>query len=140
MNDLTIRGQSLFYFSAAYTSTYKRLDGALSLHGISFTELTVLHHLALAPKLTLSRVELSRVTGLTASGITRLLNPMEKMGLVSKEKNIRDARMSLVKLTEPGQDVYSNGIDSFTLAADNITSGLTSDEVSTFLTLLGKLR
>jgi len=43
---------------------------------------------------------------MTASGITRLLAPMEKMGLVGREINTRDARVSIVVITAAGKRTF----------------------------------
>ena len=56
----------------------KRVDQYLSVHGISFSEFLVLYHLSQAPNMTMRRIDLAECIGLTASGVTRLLNPMEK--------------------------------------------------------------
>jgi DNA-binding MarR family transcriptional regulator len=49
------------------------------------------------------RVDLAEKVGLTASGVTRLLNPMEKIGLVDKTASSHDARVSLVALSKAGR-------------------------------------
>ncbi|MDZ7871614.1 MAG: MarR family transcriptional regulator [Rheinheimera sp.] len=46
------------------------------------------------------RSDLVELVGLSPSGITRLLLPLEKIGRVEKERNPRDARVSLVILSE----------------------------------------
>ena len=84
------------------TRLEKSLSGPLSLHGISLTEYMVLRQLAQAPEQKLRRIDLAQQVGLSASGVTRLLNPMEKTGLIDKEQVERDARVSLVTLTSAG--------------------------------------
>jgi len=82
------------------TITSKKIDGCLgSIHGIGFTEYMVLFHLSNAHNTTMRRIDLANKLGLSASGVTRLVSPMEKIGLVKKSANPRDARVSLVKLT-----------------------------------------
>jgi DNA-binding MarR family transcriptional regulator len=73
------------------------------LEGLGFSEFVILHHLSLAPQEQMRRIDLAEKLGLTASGVTRLLLPMEKLGLVTKEKHLRDARVSLVKITKAGK-------------------------------------
>lgn len=51
------------------------------------------------------RIDLADSVGLSPSAVTRLLAPMEKPGLVEKEANPRDARVSLVKLSTAGAGV-----------------------------------
>lgn len=56
-----------------------------------------------APEQTLRRIDLAEKVGITASGITRLLLPMEKIGLVEKKVNPNDARVSLVSIASGGK-------------------------------------
>ncbi len=82
-----------------YAILSKSMDRKLG--GIWFNDFIVLYHLNQAPEHKLKRIELAEKVGLTASGVTRLLLPMEKIGLVNKESNPNDARVSLVILA-PG--------------------------------------
>ena len=79
--------------SALHSSVLKRIESQLSIHGISFTEFLVMHRLSAAPSKTLRRIDLAESVGLSASGVTRVLKPMEKIHLVEKESNPRDARV-----------------------------------------------
>ena len=89
------------------TALSRKIDLSLgSVHGIGLTEYMVLYHLMSAPNQSLRRVDLAEAVGRTASGVTRMLQPMEKMGLVKKESNPRDARVSLVKMTPAGETIY----------------------------------
>ncbi|MGB0649909.1 MAG: MarR family winged helix-turn-helix transcriptional regulator [Rhodothermales bacterium] len=105
----------------------KRLDANLSIHGVSFSEYQVLHHLACSAAGALPRVELARLVGLTPSGVTRMLAPMEKIGLVKKESHARDARMSLVKLTKAGEIKYQDTTTMVGQVADSFVESLGSD-------------
>ena len=87
----------LFSLSGTVGKLTKKADRALGVHGISLSEFMVLHHLNYAQNHIMTRTELADAVNLTASGITRLLTPMEKIHLVEKEKNSRDARVSLAK-------------------------------------------
>lgn len=78
----------------------------LSLHGISFNDFVILHLLKQAPGEKLRRTDLAEKTGLTISGITRMLLPMEKTGLLARESSERDARVSYAVLTAAGRRVY----------------------------------
>ena len=104
----------------------KRMDANLSIHGISLSEYQVLHHLSCSAAGTLPRVELARLVGLTASGVTRMLAPMEKIGLVTKEAHPRDARLSLVKLTESGETKYQDTSTTVGQVADSFVETLSS--------------
>lgn len=74
----------------------KYFDSSLWL--LWLNEFIVLYHLENAPNKTLRRIDLAEKVWLTASGITRLLLPMEKIGLVEKKVNPHDARVSLVSI------------------------------------------
>ena len=87
----------------------KKLDASLgSVHGIGFTEYIILFHLNKSHNKAMRRIDLANNIGLTASGITRIVSPMEKIGVVKKEKNPRDARVSLVKITAAGEEIIGD--------------------------------
>ncbi len=91
-------------FAAAWSRLERRLDGALSsIKGISFAEYRLLHELADAPPTGLRRVDLAEAVGLTPSGVTRALRPLEKLGFVLTAKSDRDARLALASLTGAGR-------------------------------------
>jgi len=125
--------------SKTYGRFQKRLDRSMSAHGISFNEFLVLHHLCNAPNQNMSRIALAEAVNLTASGVTRMLNPLEKIHLVSKEANSRDARVSLVKPTETGKEIYQDALVSYENSANTLTEKLTAKQVEVFVELLGKL-
>jgi len=117
----------------------KRVDQHLSVHGISFSEFLVLHHLHDAPNKTMRRIDLAESVGLSASGITRLVNPMQKNHLVQKETNARDARVSLVQLSETGEELYGYAKVSFEQSAEYLLTSLRKKQISTLLTLTNSL-
>ena len=113
----------------------KKIDQNLSVHGISFSEFLVLHHLQCAPNMTMKRIDLAECIGLSASGVTRLVNPMQKNHLVQKEVNARDARVSLVQLSETGEEMYSNAKVSFEQCSDDLLEPLKNKQVTSLLKL-----
>ena len=70
------------------------------------------------------RIDLAQKLGLTASGITRLVAPMEKIGLVEKEANPRDARVSLVKITKAGETILADASISLEQKSQSVLEGL----------------
>ncbi len=129
----------LFSLSATVGKLSKKADRALGLHGISLSEFMVLHHLHYAQNQVMSRTELADAVNLTASGVTRLLIPMEKIHLVEKEKNNRDARVSLVKLTFTGRDIYKYAFLSCKNTFDEVVNDISPKQLSTVLDVLKKL-
>lgn len=122
-----------------WSSMIKKADLQLSVHGISFSEFCILHRLSQAPQQRLSRIELANAVGLSASGVTRLLLPLEKMLLVEKQQNARDARVSLVKLSDSGQQIYQDAQQTFGFFASQFTSPLTSRQQEMLAELLARL-
>ncbi|KAA9132525.1 MarR family transcriptional regulator [Marinihelvus fidelis] len=100
----------------------KQLGVALSIHGVGLSEYLVLRQLHDATDNRLRRIDLAERVGLTASGVTRLLNPMEKIGLVAKASSARDARVSLVSLTESGRRVFEESDGTFAEVAAQVLS------------------
>lgn len=118
----------------------KRVAGFLTPHGLSFTEYLLMHYLKNAPLEAIPRIELAEQLGMSASGITRLIAPMEKIGIVEKETNARDARQSLVKLTQTGKTLYSEARVSVEHAADYLTEGVTQAQLTKLLEIYSKLK
>jgi DNA-binding MarR family transcriptional regulator len=117
----------------------KKVDSQLSVHGISFSEYMILYYLDSAPTKTMRRIDLAEMLGMSASGITRMLAPMEKIKLVEKEANHRDARVSLVKLSNVGNTIYNDASVSFKHAAKALTHKLTPEQLKKMLGFTSQL-
>ena len=124
---------------ALHTKIQKHIAGPLSLHGISFTEYLVLKQLHAAPGEKMRRIDLAHQVGLSASGVTRLLNPMEKVGLISKEEAARDARVSLVTLTGAGETVFIDAGATFKEVAQSVMKSLNGEDQKNLSRLTGLL-
>jgi len=110
MNTQTSTEQTLaLAFAAAWNRLERRLDHSLgAIRGISLAEYRLLRALGDAPGSQASRVDLARAVGLTPSGVTRALRPMEKLGIVSTVKSKRDARLAIAALTVAGREVLDD--------------------------------
>nr|BFD24913.1 MAG: hypothetical protein JST_2040 [Candidatus Parcubacteria bacterium] len=86
----------------------RRLDAALN--GLSLHELLIMEHLAAAPE-KLRAAQLADLMGLTPSGVTRLLLPMIKIGLVKRQPDPHDARSSLIELSRAGREKLAEGLE-----------------------------
>lgn len=114
----------------------KKVGLSLSAHGIGLSEYLVLDQLYLAKNHKMRRSDLAEQVGLTPSGVTRLLNPMEKIGLIVKEESPRDARVSLVVLSETGKRVAEEAKTSFEHSSTTLFKLLDKKQLSTFSDLL----
>ena len=88
----------------AQAALVRRFDRRLGgLHGVSLADFTMLLRLGQAPGGRMRRVDLAEALGLTASGVTRGLAPLERIGLVTRESDARDARVAYAALTPTGK-------------------------------------
>lgn len=92
----------------------ERLAGEFSaVHGVSVNEFFLLMHLDHAPRHRLSRVELAKRMYVSASTVTRMVAPMEKLGMVDRAADARDARLAFVVLTDAGRQKLSEARETF---------------------------
>ncbi|WP_439583289.1 MarR family winged helix-turn-helix transcriptional regulator [Dyadobacter bucti] len=120
--------------------TFKRFDSRLASHGISLNEFMILFHLGEAPDEKLRRIDLAEKIGLTASGITRMLSPLEKLGLVRREANSRDARVSYVKLAPAGKRILVDATATAEATSEQILATVKTkklDDVARVMVELG---
>ncbi|MCP4735726.1 MAG: winged helix-turn-helix transcriptional regulator [Bosea sp.] len=86
-----------------------RMEGGLNhIAGISFAEYRLLRAIAESPGGRGSRVDLADQVGLSSSGVTRALRPLEKLGFVENHRADRDARLALASLTAHGEELLAN--------------------------------
>src|SRR4051812_5523089 len=105
----------------ANAALLRRLDSTLgNVHGISFSDFQLLLYLGRAPGGRLRRVDLAEQLGLTASGVTRSLLPLEKIGLVTRQSDPRDARVGYAIITATGSELVTNA----TTVVDNISRAM----------------
>lgn len=118
-HDIERRKSLAFSLLDAAGYVERRLDRALAIRGLSFSEYRLLRELARRPELRAMRVELAQAVGLTPSAVTRALKPLEKLGFVETLKSERDARRSLACLTPGGRELLA---DAEGIARDLIAS------------------
>ena len=139
MNDmLTTSTDFCLRLARAYAVLVRRFDNALgSHHGISFSDFQLLNHLARAPGGRLRRVDLADRVGLTASGVTRTLLPLEKIGLVSRQPDPRDARVGFAAITPAGHEMVDNATAVVDLVSREAARGIDPGQVAAMSTILG---
>jgi DNA-binding MarR family transcriptional regulator len=124
----------------AYATLTRRLDNALSsVHGLSFGDFMILYYLGRSPGKRLRRVDLAERLGLTASGVTRTLLPLEKLGLVERQPDPRDARVGYALLSDAGQQLLDYALVSVQAIAQEATQTLSADQLEAQSTLLSQL-
>lgn len=116
----------------------RRFD-RLNVHGIGFNDLIILYLLRESTDGKMRRIDLADQIGLTASGITRMLLPMEKIGLVTREANERDARVSYVVLTSAGKQLFEDAEKTASTLASEIIPALKPKDINLLTDLLSSL-
>ena len=92
-------------FLRAHAAMTRQLSTELSeTHCLTLSDFDVLAQLARGPSHGLKRAELAERVLLTPSGITRLLDGLERAGYVAKGECSTDARVSYAVLTDEGRD------------------------------------
>ena len=124
----------------AHAVLLRRFDNALgSQHGISFGDFQLLNHLARAPGGRLRRVDLAERVGLTASGVTRTLLPLEKIGLVTRQHDPRDARVGFAAITPVGHEMVDNASAVVELVSREAVRGIAPEQVALLAGILGNI-
>ena len=110
-----------------------RLDSALGeVHGIGYSDFQLLFYMQRAPGGRIHRDDLAERLVLTISSVTRALQPLEKIGLVSRQSDPSDARIGYAVLTEAGQNLLQDAH----LTAMMVCEELLKDTEGEQLTLL----
>jgi len=95
-------------FLRAHAAITSQMDASLrEAHGLSLREYEVLLALADDPDRRLRRVDLAAKVLLTQSGVTRLLDPLEKRGLVKSVRSTDDRRVTYATLTTAGDRLFT---------------------------------
>jgi len=119
------------------TRLSRRLDSRLG--GLGFNEFIILYQLSQAEAEKMRRIDLADMVGLTASGITRLLLPMEKIGLIKKEANLQDARSSFVVLASGGKKKLSEALERLEVFGEDVIPSSKEKALVEFSQLLNEL-
>jgi len=87
----------------AHSTVTRRFSAELiAAHGLTINDYEVLLFLARAPERRMRRVDLAGSVLLTPSGITRLLDGLERQGFVRRADCESDRRVSYAELTDAG--------------------------------------
>jgi DNA-binding MarR family transcriptional regulator len=112
----------------------------LAAHGLTVSDYEVLFHLEQAEDNMMRRVDLAEGVVLTASGITRLLDGLERAGYVEKATCDSDARVSYAKLTEAGRAKLEEASETHLAGIEELfTSRFSEADLATLAELLSRL-
>lgn len=88
-------------------------------HGLQGSELLLLSVLSLAQEGTLTPSQFQARLGVTKGAVTKLMNNLEHLGLVSRASSASDRRMSHVGLTQKAHDTLENILNHHDYGADH---------------------
>jgi DNA-binding MarR family transcriptional regulator len=137
----TDRLQAWVSFIRAHSAITRQLNAdLLNAHGLTLNDYEVLLMLARAEGGRMRRVDLAQTVVLTASGITRLLDGLERAGYVEKDACPTDLRVSYAKLTVTGQQKLKDAATTHLGGVEELFVGRYSDaELESLADLLGRL-
>ena len=125
----------------AHAALTRRFSADLqATHGLTLNAYEVLLHLAHAPNRRLRRVDLAGSVLLTASGITRLLDGLERAGYVDRAADESDARVTYAVLTDAGYEKLGDAAPTHVGGIRELFGDRFScDELETLAELLDRL-
>jgi DNA-binding MarR family transcriptional regulator len=133
--------QTFLLLGGAHAAASRRFDAHLgSRHGLGLNEFTALLHLYETSDRRLRRIDLADKLHLTPSGVTWLLRPLEKRGIVRRESNPDDARVAYATLTAAGERLVKDALATADeLAAELLGPRMAKREVTQAVQLLRQL-
>ena len=125
----------------ANAAVTRQLSAQLSAdHGLNLSAYEALLLLARAPDSRMRRVDLASSLLLTAGGVTRLLDGLERDGFVGREECATDRRVSYAVLTKTGRDKLREASKSHTRQIRELLGApYDEDELAQLVALLDRL-
>jgi DNA-binding MarR family transcriptional regulator len=129
-------------FFEAHAAVCARLEGALQIgHGLSLRRYDVLLQLHAAPGGRLTMRDLGRAVVISKSGLTGLVDRMQRTGLVERSGDPADRRVVHVALTSAGAAAYAAArADHRAAVADHFLRHLSADEAAVIEAALRRVR
>lgn len=125
----------------ANAAVTRQLSAQLSAdHGLNLSAYEALLRLARAPDSRMRRVDLANGLLLTAGGVTRLLDGLEREGFVAREECSSDRRVSYAVLTDAGRAKLRKASKSHVRQIGELLGGpYDEDELEQLVALLDRL-
>lgn len=128
-------------FIEAFEGLVTRLDLVHAEHGLSGKDFDTLIRLARSPGRRLRMSDLAAQTSMSTSGITRVVDRLERAGSVRREADPADRRSSYAMLTDAGLEQLTVDVPHTIETVERWLTGLLSpDQLDAFLTALHTIR
>lgn len=139
MNDPRLTAIGLL--TEVYAGLTARLQPVFNAAGLSEIDFETLIRLGRSPRQALRMTDLAAQTGLSTSGVTRVVDRLERDGLVIREACATDRRASYATLTPAGREKLEQVLPQHLADVDELLTGLLSgEELDGFLAALRKIR
>ncbi|MEV6489848.1 MarR family transcriptional regulator [Actinoplanes sp. NPDC051633] len=128
-------------FAEAFTGLTNRFATQLDQHRLSTVEFEVMMRLARSPGRRLRMTDLAAQTSLSTSGVTRVVDRMDRAGLIRREACSTDRRSSYAVITDKGLSRLDDLLpDHLELIERWLVQPLTPAQYDAFLDALRALR
>ena len=134
---LTTVGLLVEAHAGLVTAAEQRLQAEGHVSGQAFE---ILLRLLRSPEHRLRMTDLAAQTTLTASGLTRAVDRLERTGLVTREACASDRRVSYAALTPDGEDAIRRAVPAHVAHLEELFAGFGDDERAELDRLLRRLR
>ncbi len=125
----------LFSLYRANAVMNRRLAG----HGLDFNDFMILYSLNSAQDKKLRRIDLAHKLGFTASGVTRLLLPLEKLGIIKRAEGEEDNRARFASLTKAGEELLRDATASLEMKLEDAILEKDRNHLPDFTELLNNI-
>ncbi|WP_223166588.1 MarR family winged helix-turn-helix transcriptional regulator [Nonomuraea sp. SYSU D8015] len=127
--------------SEVHAGLMARFQPVLAAAGLSEVDFETVIRLARTPGQQLRMSDLAAQTGLSTSGVTRVVDRLERQGLVKRRACASDRRASYAALTEAGRERLESMLpDHLQDIEATFTGLLDAEELKAFLGMLRKIR
>lgn len=120
----------LIQLSEVHSKIVQSFDTGLG-NGIGFNDFLILYHLSKSKDQMMRRIDLAEKISLTPSGVTRMLLPMEKIGLIERNTSPDDARVSYVKLASGGKRLFEEALERADIISKSYLSTMNIKKIDT---------
>jgi DNA-binding MarR family transcriptional regulator len=132
---------SVGLLTETYTGLFAKFSAQFAEHDLAVAEFEVLLRLSRSPDNALRMSDLASQTSLTTSGITRLVDRLERSGLLCRQACPSDRRGLLAALTDAGRQRVAEVLPGHLALIDEWFSGLLEpQELDAMLAALRKVR
>lgn len=113
----------------------RRISG----HGLAFSDFMILYFINSADNGKLRRIDLADLMGLTASGVTRMILPMEKLGIIERSDDENDARARYAQLTSAGKELLKDATTTLGFKSSDLLSEISDNEIDEIIKIFNSI-